>query len=316
MYIYWIRHSDFYFLMHNYREKYLNICWRWKKLCLNITTCKFPRAKLVQMLILRSIGPLFLIFIISYIINDKWHHYTCFWSIFFGSGQKLSPLCFMNPLRENQPFIRKCRKTLLSALNKPHYLHIVLALCVLKRKIEMKKISGNLPAKFQNRINFVSMLLMNFKTMFKWNKIQCRIISISQNLHNVVIRHCSKVETTLHNVDTRLYNVYRVGFSTVHNVILRLFQVDMALSQCRFNVALMLIKATIWASDKYGFSKRLLRLILLYGKINFTIHIIIQLLTNHWSKVLSMVYIVIQNGYCHYKTYQCIIYIMNISGTK
>ena len=152
--------------------------------------------------------------------------------------------------------------------------------------------------------------------MFKWNKIQCRIISVSQNLHNVVIRHCSKVETALHNVDTRLHNVDRVDFSTVHNVILRLFQVDMALSQCRFNVALMLIKATIWASDKYGFSKRLLRLILLYGKINFTIHIIIQLLTNHWSKVLSMVYIVIQNGYCHYKTYQYIIYIMNITGTK
>ena len=117
-----------------------------KKLCLDITTFKFPIAKLVQMLILRSIGPLFLIFIISYIINDKWHHYTCFWSIFFGSGQKLSPLCFVNPLRENQPFIRKCRKTLLSALNKPHYLRIVLALCILKRKIEMKKTSGNLPA--------------------------------------------------------------------------------------------------------------------------------------------------------------------------
>ena len=152
--------------------------------------------------------------------------------------------------------------------------------------------------------------------MFKWNKIQCCIISVSQNSHNVVIIHCSKVETTLHNVDARLHNVDRVDFSTVQNVILRLFQVDMALSQCCFNVALMLIKATIWASDKYGFSKRLLRLILLYRKTNFTIHIIIQLLTNHWSKVLSMVHIVIQNDYCHYKTYQHIIYIMNITGTK
>ena len=42
-----------------------------KKLCLDITIFEFPIAKLVQMLILISIGPLFLIFIISYIINEK-----------------------------------------------------------------------------------------------------------------------------------------------------------------------------------------------------------------------------------------------------
>ena len=42
-----------------------------KKLCLDITIFEFPIAKLVQMLILMSIGPLFLIFIISYIINEK-----------------------------------------------------------------------------------------------------------------------------------------------------------------------------------------------------------------------------------------------------
>ena len=42
-----------------------------KKLCLDISIFKFPIDKLVQMLTLRSIGPLFLIFIISYIINEK-----------------------------------------------------------------------------------------------------------------------------------------------------------------------------------------------------------------------------------------------------
>ena len=64
--------------------------------------------KLVQMLILRSIGPLFLIFIISYIINEKRRHYTS--QSFFESGQKVSPVCFMNPLRKNQPFMKKCRE--------------------------------------------------------------------------------------------------------------------------------------------------------------------------------------------------------------
>ena len=38
---------------------------------------------------------------------------------FLGSRQKLSPLCFASPVTENQPFIKKRRKTLLSALNKP-----------------------------------------------------------------------------------------------------------------------------------------------------------------------------------------------------
>ena len=42
-----------------------------KKLCLDITIFEFPIPKLVQMLILRSIGPLFLIFMTSYIINEK-----------------------------------------------------------------------------------------------------------------------------------------------------------------------------------------------------------------------------------------------------
>ena len=39
---------------------------------------------------------------------------------FLGSGQKLSPLYFASPVTENQPFIKKRKKTLLSALNKPH----------------------------------------------------------------------------------------------------------------------------------------------------------------------------------------------------
>ena len=77
IYIYWIRHSDFYFLMYNYIEN-ASIYLKIKKLCLDITIFEFPIAKLVQMPILRSIGPLFLIFIISNIIDEKSHHYTCF----------------------------------------------------------------------------------------------------------------------------------------------------------------------------------------------------------------------------------------------
>ena len=30
-------------------------------------------------------------------------------SIFFGSGQKINPICFVNPLRKSQPFIKKFR---------------------------------------------------------------------------------------------------------------------------------------------------------------------------------------------------------------
>ena len=28
---------------------------------------------------------------------------------FFGSGQKINPICFVNPLRKNHSFIKKCR---------------------------------------------------------------------------------------------------------------------------------------------------------------------------------------------------------------
>ena len=84
-----------------------------KKLCLDISIFKFPIDKLVQMLTLRSIGPLFLIFIISYIINEKWHYCTCFRSIyiyFFWIRTKIKSFMFGESPQRKSVFYKEVQK--------------------------------------------------------------------------------------------------------------------------------------------------------------------------------------------------------------
>ena len=81
-----------------------------KPLCLDITIFEFPIAELVRMLILTSIGPLFLIFIISYIMNEKWRHYNCFWLIFFWIWAKIKSFMFCEPPQRKSVFYKEVQK--------------------------------------------------------------------------------------------------------------------------------------------------------------------------------------------------------------